>query len=152
MAGFMKRSAKGTGKALGDWMGLSVTVGVARMMRNIVVAIFMPWKAGPKGEPETFEHAIERLGLSEEDIVARRRMFVQQAIFYTLLGFAVIASGVSLAFQHAIIGMLMTFLVSLIAFVNAFRAHFWYFQMKQRKLGCTLQEWLNGSLEGATHE
>jgi intracellular multiplication protein IcmV len=152
MAGFIKRTAKGTGKTLGDWMGLSVTVGVARMMGNIIVAVFMPWKAGPKGEPETFEQAIKRLRLSEEDIVARRRMFVQQAIFFTLVGFAIIAYGVSLAFSQAIVGMLMTFLVSLIAFVNAFRSHFWYFQMKQRKLGCTLQEWLNGSLEGATHE
>jgi intracellular multiplication protein IcmV len=44
--------------------------------------------------------------------------------------------------------MVMCLMVSLVAFANAFRAHFWYFQTKQRKLGCTIQEWLNAGVGG----
>lgn len=148
MAGFIKRSVTGTGKTLGDWMGLSVTAGVFLLMKDIFINIFMPWKKEPAGAPETFDEAMKRLKLSEEDIAQRQRMFITQTLIYFLLGLCIIFYGVMLAFEHAIIGMVMSFLVSFVAFANAFRAHFWYFQTKQRKLGCTLQEWLNSSLKG----
>lgn len=148
MAGLIKRSVNGTGKTVGSWMGIGATAGVAILMKDIFTAVFMPWRTDNQVEPETFEEAVTRLRLSEEDIAQRARLFLQQTLFYFAVGLGVIAYGVSLAFEHAIIGMLMSFLVSAMAFANAFRSHFWYFQTKQRKLGCTLQEWLNGSIKG----
>jgi intracellular multiplication protein IcmV len=148
MAGFFKRSAKKTGSKISDWMGLSITAGVFLFVKDIFVAVFMPWKREPAGPPETFEQAVARLDLSEADIQGRQKMFLQQTVLYFLLGIAVISYGVFLAFEHAITGMVMCLMVSLVAFANAFRAHFWYFQTKQRKLGCTIQEWLNAGVGG----
>lgn len=148
MAGLIKRGVKGTGKTLADWMSLSITAGVFLLMKDIFLAVFMPWKREPAGPVESFEEAARRLNLSEEDIAGRRRMFLTQTVIYFALGVGIITYGVMLAFDHAITGLIMSLLVSLVAFANAFRAHFWYFQTKQRKLGCTLQEWLNSSLKG----
>lgn len=148
MAGFIKRSVKGTGKTIGDWMDISVTAGVFLMVKDIFVTVFLPWKREKPGPAESFAEAAKRLKLTSEDIAKRQRMFMQQTIIYFILGLAIIGYGVMLAFDRAITGMLMAFLVSFVAFANAFRAHFWYFQTKQRKLGCTFQEWLNSSLKG----
>ena len=45
-------------------------------------------------------------------------------------------------------GGIVALVVMFIALVLAFRYHFWYFQIKQRKLGCTIQEWFNHGLKG----
>lgn len=148
MAGLIKRGVKGTGKTLADWMDLSVTAGVFMLMKDIFIMVFMPWKRGPAGQEESFEEATRRLRLSEEDIAQRQRMFLMQTMVYFALGVGIITYGVMLAFDHAITGLIMSILVSFVAFANAFRAHFWYFQTKHRKLGCTLHEWLNSSLKG----
>jgi len=148
MAGFFRRTAAKTGKKMGDWMGLSVTLGVFTLVKNIFISVFMPWKMGPPGPAETFEQAVARMGLSETDIEARKTLFMRQTLLYFGLGLAVVGYGLMLAFDKSVIGMFMCFGVSLVAFANAFRAHFWFFQTKHRKLGCTFKEWLNGSLGG----
>jgi intracellular multiplication protein IcmV len=30
---------------------------------------------------------------------------------------------------------------------KAYVAHFWYFEIKNRKLGCSFKEWLHGDIE-----
>jgi intracellular multiplication protein IcmV len=148
MAGFIKRRVTKTGRTLGNWMGLGLSVAVFMFMKEIFVMVFMPWKVLPVGTPETFDEAIARLNLTEEDLTDRKTMFLKQTVLFFIAGLAVIAYGVSLAFDHAVTGMLMCFAVSCVAFANAFRMHFWYFQTKHRKLGCTVKEWLNSSLRG----
>jgi intracellular multiplication protein IcmV len=148
MAGIIKRTVKGTGKTLADWMDLSVTAGVFLLIKDIFITVFMPWKKGEPGAPETFQEAVKRLKLTEEDIVERQRNFVYQCLIYFGVGLGIIAYGIILAFEGSVMGVIMSILVSFVAFANAFRAHFWYFQTKHRKLGCTLQEWLNSSVKG----
>jgi intracellular multiplication protein IcmV len=46
------------------------------------------------------------------------------------------------SYQAAIV----SFIILWIALVLAFRYHFWYFQIKNRKLGCTVYEWYRGLL------
>jgi intracellular multiplication protein IcmV len=43
---------------------------------------------------------------------------------------------------------IVSLVVTLIALILAYRYHFWYFQMKQRKLGCTFSEWYKQGLFG----
>ncbi|MFN7097984.1 MAG: type IV secretion protein IcmV, partial [Gammaproteobacteria bacterium] len=42
----------------------------------------------------------------------------------------------------------LAFVVMLISIATACRYHFWYFQVKNRKLGCTIKEWLNEKVSG----
>ncbi len=94
---------------------------------------------------ETFDEAVARLRLTESDLVDRRKMFLIQTLLYLVSGVCVIIYAIWLAFHAYWTGMFVAFLVALMAFSYAFRSHFWLFQLKQRKLGCTFQEYLRSS-------
>jgi intracellular multiplication protein IcmV len=46
------------------------------------------------------------------------------------------------------LGGLLGLVLMLIALTLAFRYHFWYFQIKHRKLNCSLKEWYKQGLKG----
>lgn len=94
------------------------------------------------GRKETFEEAMRRMRLTEEDIAARMKQLLLSSSIYAAFAVGLLIYAlVSLFFLH-----LMTFLVaaviSLLGFALAFRDSFFYFQMKKRKLGCTIREWI----------
>ena len=41
----------------------------------------------------------------------------------------------------------VSFLLFAFLIISTLRSHFWIFQIKQRKLGCTIEEWLNASIK-----
>ena len=45
-------------------------------------------------------------------------------------------------------GALLTLAMVLVALAFAFRYHFWYFQLKQGQLGCTISMWFKQGLLG----
>ena len=55
-------------------------------------------------------------------------------------------------FYGSIKAFIVSLVVMLIALVLAFRYHFWYFQIKQRKLGCTFNEWYRRINRGERNE
>lgn len=148
MSGFFKRRVKQTGKNVSNAMELGIFVSVLQMIRDIFVNVFMPWKAGEPGQAETFEEAIARLGLKEGDLEERKAMFFWQTLFFLAFGLVILAYGVALAFERSLNGMVYAFVVAVLCWAYAFRNHFWLFQLKQRKLGCTFKEWLDSSLKG----
>ncbi len=145
MAGFFKRrvtKAKGT---LSDWMGLGLIAGVFRLVRDIFVTVFMPGKR--ETEPaETFEEAVVRMKLSKADLEERQKVFFVQTILYLIMGICILGYTVWLAFTKQYTGMFLAFLVAMLSMAYAFRSHFWLFQLKKKKLGCTFKEYLNSSL------
>lgn len=145
MAGFFKRQAIKTKNTLSDWMGVGILVGVFKMAQDIFIAVFMPGR-GEQPIKETYEEAIVRLKLTEADIEERKKMFLTQVVLYLSAGFAVLGYAVWLAFQGHLTAMAIAFLVAVLSLAYAFRSHFWLFQMKQKKLGCTFKEYLDSSL------
>ena len=145
MAGFFKRRLSKAKNTLSDWMGIGIAVGTFDFVKGIFVSVFLPGKGG-KGPKETFEEAIARMNLTEADLKDRQKMFLMQTFVYLGVGLCVLGYAIWLAFQGYITGMLVTFLVALLAFSYAFRSHFWLFQLKKRKLGCTFKEYLDSSL------
>lgn len=145
MAGFFKRRAVKAKNTLSDWMGIGMLLGVLGLLQSIITSIFFPWKKEP-GQAETFEEAIARMKLTEADLEERKKMFLTQVFIYLAAGFAVLAYAVWLAFSGYFVEMCLAFLVALLALAYAFRSHFWLFQMKRRKLGCTFKEYLDSSV------
>ncbi len=93
---------------------------------------------------ETFEEALVRLSLTEEDVKERYRDY--QHLFYL---FSFVASGLFfysfyMLFLGFFNGFILSLAVCLLAALQAFKRHFWMFQVKKRKLGCTLLEWWRG--------
>ena len=145
MAGFIKNRVIKTKNTISDWMGINILVDMFGMMKKIFIAVFMPGK-GETAIKETYEEAIVRLKLTDADIAERKKMFMAQVIMYMAAGFAVLGYAVWLAFQGYFTGMGIAFLVAVLSMAYAFRSHFWLFQMRQKRLGCTFKEYLDSTL------
>jgi intracellular multiplication protein IcmV len=58
-------------------------------------------------------------------------------------------AGYFVAAHYSLAGFFLLLTVTALLFANAFRFHFWAFQISQRKLGCTLAEWRRGKCDGS---
>ena len=91
---------------------------------------------------ETYEEAIVRLGLNETQVVTRKNNFL-----YSFLVYAAFALGFFIYFIYLLVHLrLLAAGLSIILIVlmslAAYREHFWYMQMKKKKLGCNFHDWL----------
>lgn len=97
---------------------------------------------------ESFEEAMVRQNVNNVDL-----MIKQKALYHLSMVMLFAASLIFFyAGYHLFYGTIKATIVSLvvmmIALALAFRYHFWYFQIKQRKLGCTFNEWYKQGLLG----
>lgn len=110
-----------------------------------IKSLFIPAKSQYH---ESFEQAMQRLKISEPDIKAREHEFYYMAI----LMFVVMLASIGYLIYHItslhIFGAVVSVAVVAVAASMAFRYHFWYFQTKQRKLGCSFREWFTQGLLG----
>lgn len=93
---------------------------------------------------ETFEQAMQRFKLHEKDIDSMSTDYRVYAGVLFLLGVSSVSYCVYLLIHHTqVLGFIMGISASALFFAQAFRYDFWAFQLKQRKLGCTFNEWRN---------
>ena len=129
------------------WMSLSYVKSISQQTGSIVKDLVVPKKAT---RTETFEEALGRLDLTEADLIERKKEFTR--LVYLFLGLACIIIGYAIYMiirGYPIVG-LISFCISLYALAQAFHFHFWLFQMKNRKLGCTLKEWFYSKINPPT--
>tara|TARA_Y100000588_G_scaffold192606_1_gene206625 strand:- start:251 stop:706 length:456 start_codon:yes stop_codon:yes gene_type:complete len=125
-----------------DWVRVK---GWAIYFIQAVKKFFVPQPSQPG---ESFAAAMVKYHLTEEDVQSRQRSL--QRLSHLMFGIAVLIFIYSVyhLYLFNFLAFLLSFIVMSIALVLAFRYHFWSFQLKQRKLGCTLQEWYNQGLMG----
>lgn len=91
---------------------------------------------------ETFEEALKRLNLSEAELQARAVEFRRLMLLFLILAGLVFGYSFYIGFMYKnVAGFFMGIAVTIFALANAFRYHFWLYQIKHKKLGCTLREW-----------
>lgn len=142
------KAIKGMLKPLVDlprWLGWKQISANTANLKDIIVRLFIPQK--PTHE-ETFDQAIARLNLTEEQIQKRYQMFFYQLIFWVSFAVIILGYAIYLAGRHSPHGFLACIAIALVVLSQAFRAHFWIFQIKQRRLGCTFREYLNSGILG----
>lgn len=127
------------------WMSLSSLKDSFDKTSSILSGLVIPENAKRK---ETFQESLVRLGITEADLEQRKKEFFRLVVIYTLIGLSIIFYGIYMAIQQHFAAGLISICLSLFAFGQAFRFHFWLFQVQHRKLGCTLKEWLNSSVSG----
>lgn len=91
---------------------------------------------------DEFDDAVNRLDLSPEFISNQAKRYLYLAAFFLVCSGLLLSYGVFLILQSNLMGSLICFALTFYALTCAFRFHFWYFQIKQRKLGCSIQEWI----------
>lgn len=126
------------------WLGLNQLVSYTRVITSTLKTTFTPDKAL---RTETFEQALQRLNVTDEDLHHIRTRFRWYALLFVLLGVISFVVGFYYLFAyHTLSGWFLAMAVAMLFGANAFRYDFWYFQITQRKLGCTVHEWWSGRI------
>ena len=125
------------------WMSWDYISETTDRIKSSVGDLMTPEK--PKYK-ETFQEAMIRLDLTEADIQQRKKEFTRLFYMFLLIGVCIIGYAVYMASQGYFGACLISFCLACYALTLAFKWHFWLFQIRNRKLGCTLKEWLNGTV------
>ena len=96
---------------------------------------------------ETFTEAMARLKLTPALVAQRQKRFIQLAFIFLGLALLCFAYSVYLAMQGQLAAFILGLAVTCLGLTYAFRYHFWAFQLKHKKLGCSLKEWWQGTIE-----
>lgn len=126
------------------WLSVDYLKETTGHIKAILDDVFIPKRARYS---ETFDEAVRRLSLTNEDLQKQKTDFTRLFYFFVILSFAIISYGLYLAVKGSFVAALIAFCLSFYSFSQAFRFHFWLFQLKHRKLGCTLKEWFNSSIQ-----
>lgn len=137
------------------WMGMNHLLRTANDISTLSRDLFT-FKRPPLRE-ETFEEAVARFNLSETDILQRQKAFGRLAAFYLFIAVCLGVYASYLFYKAAWLPVLMTLVLILVACSFAFKEHFWYAQMRQRRLGLTFKDWLlfaigKSKVDKLTHE
>ncbi len=97
---------------------------------------------------ESFESAKERLNLTEQELVSRQRALFRLSLLMSGGALVIFAYAIYHLYYGNYRATIISLVLMLIAFALSFRYHFWYFQIKERKLGCTFKEWYKKGLLG----
>ena len=125
------------------WMSLSYLSETTGRFKDLLTSIVSPEKAKYK---ESFDEAMQRLELTEDDISQRRNEFKRLVLVFILMTCGVLIYCVYLAAIGSIFPAVISLALSIFTLTQAFKYHFWLFQIKHRKLGCTLKEWFNDKI------
>lgn len=121
-----------------QWLGYDVLKNMTKWVGGLFKQFFIPQHAEVT---ETFEQAMARLNLTEADIKERIQQFKFLMILWVIVFVGVFGYSVYLAWIGSMRGFIVGLSVGFLALSQVFRNHFWIFQLRHRKLGCSLREW-----------
>lgn len=107
--------------------------------------LFVPQKAV---STESFEEAIARLKITEVDLMLKKNSLYRLTGVMLVSAFCILLYAGYSVFYGSIKAMLVSLVLMMVALVLAFRYHFWCFQIKKRKLGCSFEEWFKEGFLG----
>ena len=127
------------------WMGMQEIKSNASNIRTLFNELT---KYDQSEFSETFEEAIKRLNLSEQDIATRTIYFLRLSMLYLFFALCLVAYSIYLYYVGDLIGTLMCLPIISVLLSFCFKEHFWYTQMKHRRLGMNFRNWLDCLLKG----
>lgn len=136
---------KKTSSSLVRWGGTSSVISSsARYFYGISKKIIL----NQQQQADDFADVIAQLGLTEADLEAKCQQFIRQSLFFVVLGLAAFFYMCYMIIVSNYYVAMVSFLISILIFSYAFRSHFWAYQIKQRRLGCTFKQWWRSVLTG----
>ena len=127
------------------WLDWSRVKAFTLYLANGFSRLFVPQK---EAHSESFEEAKTKLNLSDENMLAKQKALFRLSIIMLISAFLILIYAGYQIYYGSIKAFLVSIIVVLIALVLAFRYHFWYYQIKHHRLGCTFNEWLRQGLLG----
>ena len=131
---------------ISTWMGTQQLKNQTKALNDVAQSLITP--ASPKYN-ESFDQALVRLKLTEDDLAHRTHEFKRLIAVFSFITFCLLLYFLYLLVEHAWLASAGCFGIMLVMIGQIFRYHFWLYQIRERKLGCTFREWLH-SLGGKT--
>lgn len=103
-------------------------------------------KTPDKNLKETFEESVVRQDLSDEHLDEMQKIYFRNAIYYFFLGLVFAAHSLYRFYMLHLAAGFVSLLLAILIFASCVTSHFWYYQIKNRKLGCTFKEWYNNTI------
>jgi intracellular multiplication protein IcmV len=129
------------------WLGVSEVRGTTMVLWRILKDLFVPPVSS--GREETFDAALKRLDVSEEELQERGKDYYMYSVLFLGCGiFGVLFAFYIFIKHHTFAGFLLGLAAGALFLAQSFRYHFWFFQIKCRRLGCTIEEWKEFLLSG----
>lgn len=123
------------------WLGGEVE-DLKNSNRNIVGAVKRILSPEEAEHEESFDDAMKRLNLSDADIKKSISRYQTYVGLFLLIAILLFSYSFYLLFAHiSIIGFLLSLTATVFCLTQAFRFDFWAYQMKNRKLGVSFNEW-----------
>lgn len=119
-----------------------------RLFMMGVEAQIKPQNTATPNLTESFNTAKKSLNLSEADLLARQKALLRLSIFMITLALLIFCYSLYHFVQGTYRAALLSLVMMMIAVALSFRYHFWYYQIKSRKLGCSIKEWFRKGLLG----
>ena len=124
-----------------EWVNTTYHKHIFKYLSNYSKSVFTTEKTLNQ---ETFEQAIERLQLNEDDLISRKKEFFKLFVISLLISIGLFCYTMFITiiyknFYSFILGISITIL----SLVKTFKYHFWLTQINKRKLGLTLKEWID---------
>ncbi len=93
---------------------------------------------------ETFEQAVERLQLTEEDLTTRKKEFFKLFIIFLSCSILLFTYTMVITIKYKnLYGFFLGIGLTILGLSNTFKYHFWLTQINKKKLGLTFKEWLD---------
>ncbi len=128
-----------------EWADVARLKSFTVYLKSMVIRLFIPQQ---HTVTESFAEAIAKLKLSERDLELKKNALYRLTWLMLVFAMGILCYVAYSIYYSAITAALISLVLFMVALVLAFRYHFWYFQMKKRKLGCSFSEWFKEGFLG----
>ena len=97
---------------------------------------------------ESFDTAVKQYKLDEQQITKQQKSLFRLSMLMLGLALCAFAYGIYCIMYSTWRAVITDFAVTILILILAFRYHFWYFQIKERRLGCSVKQWMKQGLLG----
>lgn len=141
------KSILGRGLNPKQWLGINTlkqqTVQLSQTFKSSI--LLKDKEHSDHYKPASFEECLKHYNISEDDLKTKMRNSLWTAYFCLGLSVGTLSYMFYQIKHHLMLSAFMCVTLTFLLWVIALREHFYLFQMRQRRLGCTLKEWF-GSL------
>lgn len=133
-----------------QWMDYERLKAFTNFLINGIKKLLIP---SPATAPDqSFQTAVKKLRLNDQQIIDKQLAFLHLSRLMCIVASFIFIYCIYLAIYGSWRAVAIGFVVAIIAIVLAIRYHFWFYQIKERKLGCTFSEWFRRGLMGIKDE
>jgi intracellular multiplication protein IcmV len=129
------------------WMSSGLLSKQTSSFKSIVSGTFKSQKEGDGFKPTSFEDCMKHYNVTEDDLKKKMNTASRTSYFCMVLSLVTFFYSFYQFSHTSFLGGVMCVVLTLLLWSLAMREHFNYFQMRERRLGCTFKEWFSSLIK-----